>query len=172
MPGRQRERHRTGQMGWLRAAVLGANDGILSTASLVSGVAAAHGTHSSVVATASVLKSAGPEESAGVIAATSFKTVGDPQWANDLDYQAWLAFMRTYYPGDDVATDSLCRLFQCDALRRSPAPLRRRSHARAADDGRHASRPHAVAAARHHPEHRPIRYNPIKQMQLQRFDGH
>jgi vacuolar iron transporter family protein len=49
MPGRQRERHRTGQMGWLRAAVLGANDGILSTASLVLGVAAAHGTHSSVV---------------------------------------------------------------------------------------------------------------------------
>jgi len=30
-------------MGWLRAAVLGANDGILSTASLVLGVAAAHG---------------------------------------------------------------------------------------------------------------------------------
>jgi vacuolar iron transporter family protein len=49
MAGRQRERHRTGQMGWLRAAVLGANDGNLSTASLVLGVAAAHGTHSSVV---------------------------------------------------------------------------------------------------------------------------
>jgi VIT1/CCC1 family predicted Fe2+/Mn2+ transporter len=36
-------------VGWLRAAVLGANDGILSTASLVLGVAAAHATHSSVV---------------------------------------------------------------------------------------------------------------------------
>lgn len=35
--------------GWLRAAVLGANDGILSTASLVLGVAAAHGTASSVL---------------------------------------------------------------------------------------------------------------------------
>jgi VIT1/CCC1 family predicted Fe2+/Mn2+ transporter len=35
------ERHRTGRVGWLRAAVLGANDGILSTASLVLGVAAA-----------------------------------------------------------------------------------------------------------------------------------
>ena len=43
------ERHRTGRVGWLRAAVLGANDGILSTASLVLGVAAAHATHSSVV---------------------------------------------------------------------------------------------------------------------------
>jgi VIT1/CCC1 family predicted Fe2+/Mn2+ transporter len=38
---RHRERHRTEKLGWLRAAVLGANDGILSTASLVVGVAAA-----------------------------------------------------------------------------------------------------------------------------------
>ena len=35
------ERHRTNRIGWLRAAVLGANDGIVSTASLVLGVAAA-----------------------------------------------------------------------------------------------------------------------------------
>jgi VIT1/CCC1 family predicted Fe2+/Mn2+ transporter len=34
-----REHHRTDRIGWLRAAVLGANDGILSTASLVVGVA-------------------------------------------------------------------------------------------------------------------------------------
>jgi VIT1/CCC1 family predicted Fe2+/Mn2+ transporter len=37
---RHRERHRTDRIGWLRAAVLGANDGIVSTASLVVGVAA------------------------------------------------------------------------------------------------------------------------------------
>jgi vacuolar iron transporter family protein len=43
MPLSQSERHRTAHVGWLRAAVLGANDGILSTASLVLGVAAAHG---------------------------------------------------------------------------------------------------------------------------------
>ncbi|HEY1204119.1 MAG: VIT family protein [Bryobacteraceae bacterium] len=45
----QTERHRTGRVGWLRASVMGANDGILSTASLVLGVAAAHATHSNVV---------------------------------------------------------------------------------------------------------------------------
>lgn len=39
---RHREWHRTEHMGWLRAAVLGANDGIVSTASLLMGVAAAH----------------------------------------------------------------------------------------------------------------------------------
>src|SRR5450631_1357766 len=49
MPQRQKEPHRTGRMGWLRAAVLGANDGIVSTASLVLGVAAAHGTRSNVL---------------------------------------------------------------------------------------------------------------------------
>lgn len=38
---RHAERHRTNRIGWLRAAVLGANDGIVSTASLVVGVAAA-----------------------------------------------------------------------------------------------------------------------------------
>jgi VIT1/CCC1 family predicted Fe2+/Mn2+ transporter len=47
-PGKK-ERHRTGRIGWLRAAVLGANDGILSTSSLVLGVAAAHATHSNVI---------------------------------------------------------------------------------------------------------------------------
>jgi VIT1/CCC1 family predicted Fe2+/Mn2+ transporter len=46
---RHRERHRTGRTGWLRASVLGANDGILSTASLVLGVAAAHATHRNVL---------------------------------------------------------------------------------------------------------------------------
>ena len=49
MPARHRERHRGERVGWLRAAVLGANDGIVSTASLIVGVAAAHGSHSSVL---------------------------------------------------------------------------------------------------------------------------
>ena len=43
------ERHRTKRIGWLRAAVLGANDGIVSTASLVLGVAAAHATHGNIM---------------------------------------------------------------------------------------------------------------------------
>ena len=40
-PTRHKEQHRAERIGWLRAAVLGANDGIVSTASLVVGVAAA-----------------------------------------------------------------------------------------------------------------------------------
>lgn len=49
MAMRHSERHRTDRIGWLRAAVLGANDGIVSTASLVLGVAAANATHDNVM---------------------------------------------------------------------------------------------------------------------------
>ena len=45
------ERHRTARIGWLRAAVLGANDGIVSTASLVVGVAAAQASSHDVLIT-------------------------------------------------------------------------------------------------------------------------
>lgn len=44
-----RERHRTQRVGWLRAAVLGANDGIVSTASLVLGVAAANASQQNIL---------------------------------------------------------------------------------------------------------------------------
>jgi VIT1/CCC1 family predicted Fe2+/Mn2+ transporter len=49
MRKRHWEQHTTGRMGWLRAAVLGANDGIVSTSSLVLGVAAASTTHANVM---------------------------------------------------------------------------------------------------------------------------
>lgn len=48
---RHAEHHRTDRIGWLRAAVLGANDGIVSTASLVLGVAAAGAEHRTILLT-------------------------------------------------------------------------------------------------------------------------
>ncbi|MDQ6629031.1 MAG: VIT1/CCC1 transporter family protein [Pseudomonadota bacterium] len=52
-PGRAPEAteadHRITGTGWLRAAVLGANDGIVSTGSLIIGVAAAHGSHTNIL---------------------------------------------------------------------------------------------------------------------------
>jgi len=49
-PGiRHNEHHATGRLGWLRAAVLGANDGLLSTASLIVGVASAAGGRAGVL---------------------------------------------------------------------------------------------------------------------------
>lgn len=46
---RQIEHHKVGRVGWLRAAVLGANDGLLSTASLIIGVASAPATHAAIL---------------------------------------------------------------------------------------------------------------------------
>jgi vacuolar iron transporter family protein len=49
MPKRNNENHKSERIGWLRAAVLGANDGIVSTASLVIGVAAADAAKQNVI---------------------------------------------------------------------------------------------------------------------------
>jgi VIT1/CCC1 family predicted Fe2+/Mn2+ transporter len=49
MPIGPREQHHVGRSGWLRAAVLGANDGILSTSSLMLGVATSHATHVNIL---------------------------------------------------------------------------------------------------------------------------
>ena len=46
---RHPERHNTHRIGWLRAAVLGANDGVLSTSSLVIGIAASNVTHGAIL---------------------------------------------------------------------------------------------------------------------------
>jgi VIT1/CCC1 family predicted Fe2+/Mn2+ transporter len=49
MRARHREGHRIEGLGWLRAGVLGANDGIVSISSLLLGVAAAHASHGSIL---------------------------------------------------------------------------------------------------------------------------
>src|SRR5271163_139748 len=49
MRRRSHERHKLEGLSWLRAGVLGANDGIVSTSSLILGVAAAHAAHSNIV---------------------------------------------------------------------------------------------------------------------------
>lgn len=51
MKRRHKEQHKIEKVGWLRAAVLGANDGIISTASLVLGVASAHAAHGNIMLT-------------------------------------------------------------------------------------------------------------------------
>ena len=64
---RHSERHRTAHIGWLRAAVLGANDGLISTASLVVGVAAS-GTNRAAILIAGV---------AGVVAGAMSMAAGE-----------------------------------------------------------------------------------------------
>lgn len=75
------EIHRSHRTGWLRAAVLGANDGIVSTASLVLGVAAAEATHSGVL-TAGI---AGLVAGAMSMAAGEYVSVYSQKDAEDAD---------------------------------------------------------------------------------------
>ncbi len=81
MTRRHTERHRTDRIGWLRAAVLGANDGIVSTASLVIGVAAAGSTRSAV-ATAGI---AGLIAGAMSMAAGEYISVSSQRDAEEAD---------------------------------------------------------------------------------------
>jgi VIT1/CCC1 family predicted Fe2+/Mn2+ transporter len=78
---RHDEIHRAHRIGWLRAAVLGANDGIVSTASLVLGVAAADASRGSVM-TAGV---AGLVAGAMSMAAGEFVSVSSQKDAEDAD---------------------------------------------------------------------------------------
>ena len=88
------ERHRSARVGWLRASVLGANDGILSTASLVLGVAAAHATHGSVM----VAGAAGLVAGAMSMAAGEYVSVHSQADAEKADLQLERAELKT----DDV----------------------------------------------------------------------
>jgi VIT1/CCC1 family predicted Fe2+/Mn2+ transporter len=84
---RHRETHRIHRVGWLRAAVLGANDGIVSTASLVLGVAAAGPTREGVLA-AGV---AGLVAGAMSMAAGEYVSVSSQKDTEDADLRRELA---------------------------------------------------------------------------------
>ena len=91
-----RERHRTERIGWLRATVLGANDGVLSTASLVLGVAAAHATHSNVL----VAGIAGPVAGAMSMAAGEYVSVHSQADTEQADLALERTELRLDNPGE------------------------------------------------------------------------
>ena len=70
-----RETHAVERIGWLRASILGANDGIVSTASLIAGVAAAGTAQSSVLVTGV----------AGLVAGAGFADFGNDVACVDVD---------------------------------------------------------------------------------------
>ena len=75
------EIHRSGRAGWLRAAVLGADDGIVSTASLMIGVAAAGAPHAAVV----IAGVAGLAAGAMAMAAGEYVSVSSQRDSEDAD---------------------------------------------------------------------------------------
>jgi VIT1/CCC1 family predicted Fe2+/Mn2+ transporter len=96
MPASQIERHRAEHTGWLRAAVLGADDGVLSTASLVLGVAAANGGRSSVL----IAGIAGLVAGAMSMAAGEYVSVHSQQDTEQADLALERAELRTDDSGE------------------------------------------------------------------------
>lgn len=95
-PPRQAEQHHTGRIGWLRAAVLGANDGMLSTSSLVLGVAAAHATHSSIL----VAGSAGLVAGAMSMAAGEYVSVHSQADTEKAELALERSELKSDFPGE------------------------------------------------------------------------
>lgn len=78
---RHREHHRAERGGWLRAAVLGADDGIVSTASLMLGVSASHGSKAAIL----VAGAAGVVAGALSMAAGEYVSVSSQRDAENAD---------------------------------------------------------------------------------------
>ena len=95
-PRHHRERHRTQRVGWLRASVLGANDGIVSTASLVLGVAAANSGRAAVL-TAGI---AGLVAGAMSMAAGEYVSVHSQADAETADIEREKRELATDQPGE------------------------------------------------------------------------
>src|SRR6187549_2044294 len=104
-----RERHRSERIGWLRAAVLGANDGIVSTASLVIGIAAAQASRPQIL----VAGVAGLVAGAMSMAAGEYVSVSSQ---TDIE-QADLAVERQHLAADpDYERDELAEIYVARGL--------------------------------------------------------
>jgi branched-chain amino acid transport system substrate-binding protein len=124
---------------------------------------------------ASVLASAGLDKSEGVMSVSPFKSVGDPQWANDPDYLAWLEFMRAYYPSGDTNNNfafvgySNAVLF-AEVLRRCGDDLTRENLMEVATHLHDVRMPSLLPGITISTS--PTDYDPMKEVRLMRFDGH
>jgi VIT1/CCC1 family predicted Fe2+/Mn2+ transporter len=112
MRPRHPETHRTDRVGWLRAAVLGANDGIVSTASLVLGVAAAQaGTSSMLVAGTAGLVAGAMSMAAGEYVSVSSQADTEradlkrEEWELASEPEAELAELAAIYVGRGVSPE-------------------------------------------------------------------
>lgn len=105
VPGRHRERHLSHRTGWLRAAVLGANDGIVSTASIIVGVAAS-GSSRAAVLTAGV---AGLVAGAASMAAGEYVSVSSQADAERADLAVEEAELRADPAGEREELASIYR---------------------------------------------------------------
>jgi VIT1/CCC1 family predicted Fe2+/Mn2+ transporter len=108
------EKHRTHRVGWLRAAVLGANDGLISTSSLIVGVAAASATRGAVLTAAVAGLAAGTMS----MAAGEYVSVGSQLDTERADLELERRALATNEPGE---REELTAIYQGRGLTRDLA---------------------------------------------------
>jgi branched-chain amino acid transport system substrate-binding protein len=121
-----------------------------------------------------VLKPAGLEKSVGLISAAWSITPGDPRWENNPDYQAYLTFMKQYYPGgalNDVLNFSgyAWGYTLANVLERCGDDLTRPNLMYQATHMKDFHAPGLLPGITFNTS--PADYRPIEQFILQRFDG-
>jgi len=120
------------------------------------------------------LKPAGLANARGIISDTSFKDPTDPQWQNDAGYQWWSGFMDKYLPSGDrtdlanvlgpsIAATTVQVLKQCGD------DLTRENVMRQAANLHHLELPMLLPGITINTS--PTDFAPIKQVQMERFDG-
>jgi ABC-type branched-subunit amino acid transport system substrate-binding protein len=121
-----------------------------------------------------VLEPAGLEKAVGLISGSWLKDPGDPQWANDAAVQDYLAFMKKYYPeGDpgDVFNVNGYTMAQAitEVLRQCRDDLTRENVLRQATGLKDLGLPMLLQGLKLNTSSQD--YQPVKQLQLARFDG-
>jgi len=121
-----------------------------------------------------VMRPAGPEKGVGIISATFDKDPTDPQWQDTPEYKEWLAWMKKYYPSgspsDPLIVDGYGRAQAMTALLKASGDNLTRENIMKQAAGIHDLKlpmllPGITVSTS------PDDYEPIKQMQLEKFDG-
>lgn len=123
---------------------------------------------------AAVLQPAGLEKSAGIISAGYIKDPTDAQWHTDQSYKDWLAWMKAYNPDADIADRFNVYGYSAaqtlvEVLKQCGDDLTRENVMRQAADLRDLRLPMMLPGILINTS--PSNFRPIRQMQLERFDG-
>jgi len=121
-----------------------------------------------------VLKPAGLEASKGLITALYMKEITDPQWKNDKGFLDWVAFMKKYYPEGALDDQSNAygynvAILMTEVLRNCGNDLSRENIMRQAANIHDLELPSLLPGIKLNTS--PTDFHPMKQMQLQRWDG-
>jgi branched-chain amino acid transport system substrate-binding protein len=126
------------------------------------------------ISVGAVIKPAGSENAIGMISAGFLKDPNDPTWKNDTGMSEWRDFMAKYMPGADMADVNLVFAYgiskaMLQVLNQCEGDFRRENIMKQAANLHDLELPTLLPGIRVNTS--PTNYHPIRQMQLEKFDG-